>query len=186
MPTLKPIILGSALAFLAACQTTSVGSPQVTRAIATPPPGSNPDACWGRDATQSVYEDVEQDILVQPAQVDADGTVRQPPIYRKEIRPQVVVPGREIWFEVPCAEDMTPEFIMSVQRALQVRGFYNGSHSGKMDARTLRAIRKYQAPQGLDSSVLSLAAARKLGLAALPRDQQIDLAAQIATTAPQN
>ena len=185
MPILKPILTGATLAFLAGCQAATVGSPQVTRAMATPPPGRNPDACWGCDATQSVYEDKEQDILVQPAQVDADGTVRQPPIYRKEVRPQVVIPGREIWFEVPCAPQMTPEFIASVQRALQVRGFYSGTFTGKMDARTLRAVRKYQAPQGLDSSVLSLAAARKLGLVALPRDQQIDLAARIETSPAQ-
>ena len=80
---------------------------------------------------------------------------------------------------------MTPEFISSVQRALDVRGFYSGALTGRMDARTLRAVRKYQAPQGLDSSVLSLAAARKLGLVALPRDQQIDLTATIATSPAQ-
>jgi hypothetical protein len=185
MPIAKTILLVSSLALLAGCQASIPGKPEVTRTIASPPPGSDPDACWGRDATQSVYEDVKQDILVQPAQVDADGTVRQPPIYRSEVRPQVVVPGREIWFEVPCADAMTPEFISSVQRALDVRGFYSGALTGRMDARTLRAVRKYQAPQGLDSSVLSLAAARKLGLVALPRDQQIDLTATIATSPAQ-
>lgn len=164
-------------------------APQVTRALATPPPGADPSACWGRDATQSVIEDRAQMVLVQPAQIELDGTVRQPPIYRSEVRPTVVVPGREIWFQVPCSSQVTPSFVGSVQRALTVRGFYNGPLSERMDARTLRAIRQYQAPQGLDSSVLSLAAARKLGLIALPRNEQIDLAAKIqsqpAPTTPQ-
>ncbi|WP_420860794.1 peptidoglycan-binding domain-containing protein [Algirhabdus cladophorae] len=162
-------------------------SPQVTRALASPPPGADPAACWGRDATQSVIEDREKLVLVQPAQIELDGTVRQPPIYRNEVRPTVIVPGREIWFEVLCPAQVTPEFVGSVQRALAARGFYKGPISQRMDARTLRAVRKYQSPQGLDSSVLSLAAARKLGLVALPRDEQIDLGALIETQpAPAN
>lgn len=36
--------------------------------------------------------------------------------------------------------------------------------------RTRAAVRRYQKPQGLDSGILSLAAARKLGLVALERD----------------
>ena len=50
---------------------------------------------------------------------------------------------------------------------LQARGFYSGTVTGEMDTRTQRAIRRYQAPQGLDSSILSLSAARKLGLVAV-------------------
>ena len=33
-----------------------------------------------------------------------------------------------------------------------------------MNRRTMRAVRDFQAPQGLDSEILSLAAARQLGL----------------------
>ena len=73
---------------------------------------------------------------------------------------------RELWFETPCAPALTPEFVESLQRALKARGHFRGSVSGYIDLRTRSAIRKYQASQGLDSSILSLAAARKLGLIA--------------------
>jgi peptidoglycan hydrolase-like protein with peptidoglycan-binding domain len=65
---------------------------------------------------------------------------------------------------------ITVEFVETLQRALKARGHYRGSVSGYIDTRTYSAIRKYQAPQGLDSSILSLAAARKLGLIAYDLD----------------
>ena len=57
----------------------------------------------------------------------------------------------------------------SVQRALSVRGLYRGPITGQMDSPTRAAIRKFQKPQGLDSGILSTAAARKLGLIAMER-----------------
>ena len=78
----------------------------------------------------------------------------------------VVEERRELWFETPCRSEMTPEFVASLQRALKVRGHYQGPISGEMTARTRRAIRSFQKPQGLDSAILSKAAARQLGLVA--------------------
>jgi peptidoglycan hydrolase-like protein with peptidoglycan-binding domain len=66
---------------------------------------------------------------------------------------------------------MTPEFVASVQRALKVRALYRGPISGQMDSRTRAAIRAFQAPDGLDSGILSLDAARKLGLVAVERPE---------------
>jgi peptidoglycan hydrolase-like protein with peptidoglycan-binding domain len=40
-----------------------------------------------------------------------------------------------------------------------------------MDNRTRAAVRRFQKPQGLDSGILSLAAARKLGLVAIKLDE---------------
>lgn len=70
-----------------------------------------------------------------------------------------------IRFRVPCPEVMTPEFIMSLQRALQVRGFYSGPVSGTMDAATEAGVRRYQKSLGLDLPVLTLSAAQSLGIA---------------------
>lgn len=86
------------------------------------------------------------------------------PVYKTETRQQVVQPRRETWYEIICDADVTPEFIASVQRALEARGFYDGQITGEMDARTKNAIGRYQATEGLDSKTLSIAAARKLGL----------------------
>lgn len=130
------------------------------------PPGAAPGTCWGRDATQAKTETVTQPKLVKPAQVQADGTLIQPPVYKTETHERVIAPGRETWFEVPCASDVTADFVASVQRALAARGLFFGSVSGEMDSETRAAIRRFQKPQGLNSDILSLAAARQLGLAA--------------------
>ena len=58
-------------------------------------------------------------------------------------------------------------FIASLQRALGARDLYRGKISGEMDNRTRASVRRFQKPQGLDSGILSLAAARKLGLVAV-------------------
>jgi hypothetical protein len=91
------------------------------------------------------------------------------PVYQTETKQQIVTPRQDTWFETPCDEAMTPDFNASVQRALKARGHYRGPITGRMDGRTRAAIRAYQKPQGLDSGMLSLAAARQMGL------MQVDL-----------
>ncbi|SNY51376.1 hypothetical protein SAMN06297129_2100 [Pseudooceanicola antarcticus] len=145
----------------------ALGTPEITRIYQTPPPGSDPSQCWGKEVEPAVIETVTAQILMQPAEVHSDGRVTQPAIYKTETRQEIIRERRELWFRVPCAEEMTPAFIASLQRALAARGLYAGTVNGEMTPRTLRAIRAYQAPQGLDSGILSLAAARQLGLAEL-------------------
>jgi Putative peptidoglycan binding domain len=100
----------------------------------------------------------------------SDGSVTQPAVYKTETRQEIVRERRETWFLTPCQADMTPEFIASVQRALVARGLYRGNISGEMDAATRAAVRRYQKPQGLNSGILSTAAARKLGLVAVEKE----------------
>jgi len=116
-------------------------------------------------------ETVERDILLQPAQVSSDGVIRQPAVYKKERRQEIVIPREETWFQVPCADALTPDFISSLQRALAARGLYSGPVNGEMTARTRAAVRAFQAPEGLDSGILSTAAARRLGLIAVARSE---------------
>lgn len=131
----------------------------------TAPPGAAPGSCWGKDVTAGKVETVQQPVLMQPAQVLVDGTLIAPPVYKTETLERIVEPRRETWFEVPCAEVVTGDFVASVQRALAARGLFYGSVTGEMDAQTRAAVRRFQKPQGLDSGILSLAAARQLGLA---------------------
>lgn len=154
----------------AACQMTPP-TDDIVRAYetASAPPGADPNACFGRHTTPAIVETVTEQVLVQPPQVNADGSVSYPATYRTETRQEIVRERKELWFETPCSETLTPEFISSVQRALAVREAYSGPTTGKLDRATRRAIRAYQKAQGLDSDVLSLAAARKLGLIAQPR-----------------
>ena len=136
----------------------------------TPPPGAEAGSCWGKHVTPAEVETVTHQIQLQPAEVRTDGTVSAPGLYKTETSQMIVKERRELWFETPCAPELTPEFVSSLQRALKARGHYRGAVTGYIDARTRASIRKYQAPQGLDSAILSLAAARKLGLIAYGED----------------
>ena len=143
-----------------------MGEPELVKTRAAPPPGATPDSCYGQDATPAVIETVTEQIMLQPAQIAADGSVLYPAVYKTETRQAIIEEREELWFETPCSADLTPDFVASLQRALKVRGYYKGSVNGEMTNRTRRAIRAFQAPQGLDSAILSKAAARQLGLVA--------------------
>ena len=140
--------------------------PELVYTHSTPPLGEKEGCCWGKHVTPAELETVTHQIQLQPAEIRTDGTVSAPAVYKTETSQRIMKERRELWFETPCAPALTPEFIESLQRALKARGHFRGSVSGYIDLRTRSAIRKYQASQGLDSSILSLAAARKLGLIA--------------------
>jgi hypothetical protein len=72
-------------------------------------------------------------------------------------------------FAVPCPAAATEDFWASVQRALAVRGLYTGPVTGHSGPLTGEAVRRFQAPLGLDSPILSLDGARQLGLMPWPR-----------------
>lgn len=163
------MILGLTVAACAEQTLISPVEPVLVESFAAPPPGSDPNSCWGKDVTPAVIETVTQDILVQPAEVSSDGTVVSEPIYKRETRQAIVKERRELWFETPCQDKLTPDIIATLQRALKARGLYTGALSGQMDGPTRAAIRRFQVKEGLDSSILSLWAARKLGLVAIER-----------------
>ena len=144
--------------------------PDLVYTRSTPPPGAKEGSCWGKHVTPAELETVPHQIQLQPPEIRTDGTVSAPAVYKTETSQRIVKERRELWFETPCAPVLTVEFVETLQRALKARGHYRGSVSGYIDTRTRGAIRKYQAPQGLDSSILSLAAARKLGLIAYDLD----------------
>lgn len=168
----------AALCFLAACSTpyevvskAAFEEPNLVYTTSTPPPGAEEGACWGKHVTPAEVETVTHQIQLQPAEIRTNGSVSAPAVYKTETSQMIVKERRELWFETPCAPELTPEFVSSLQRALKARGQYRGAITGYIDARTHAAIRKYQAPQGLDSAILSLAAARKLGLIAYRSDK---------------
>lgn len=172
-----PLLGVGVVGLLAACA--PLTSPEVARILERDgtivtrgegPEDARPNACYARDVTPAVIETVTEQIIVQPAQVLDDGTVLSPAIYRTESQQRIVRERRETWFETPCAEVWTAEFTGSLQRALQVRGLFYGPITGLSDARTRAAIRRFQKAGGLDSAILSLESARRLGLVAVPRD----------------
>lgn len=161
-----PLLL---LGLAAACNATTpaTDAPPAAQALNEAPPGAAPGTCWGKIVTPAVIETVTDQIVVQPARLAEDGSVIAPAIYRTETRQQIVEERRTTWFETPCADRQTPEFVASLQRALRARGLYRGAVDGRMDGSTRAALRRYQAPRGLDSGILSLRTARELGLVAV-------------------
>ncbi|GAW36278.1 hypothetical protein RA2_03348 [Roseovarius sp. A-2] len=135
------------------------------------PPGAPPGTCWGKDVTPAVIETVTEQVQTAPPEMDEAGRVIRPARYVTETRQEIVEERTVTWVEVPCADLQTADFIASVQRALIARRLYNGPVTGRMDDRTRAAIRRYQAPRGLDSGILSLETARELGLVAVERHE---------------
>lgn len=143
--------------------------PGVLAATRNGPVGAPEGSCWGKTVSPAVVQTVEQQVQIKPAQVNTDGTIASPPKYRTTTRQEIVSPRKDNWFETPCAEVLTPDFIATLQRALSVRGLYAGSANGVFDAPTRAAVQNFQRSDGLDSPVLSLSTARKLGLIAVAR-----------------
>ena len=160
---LAALLLGS----LSACTPPGATTETVTRAGQDAPPGAAPDSCWGKQTTPAIIETVTHHVLLQPAEVLTDGTVLHPAVFKTETRQDIVRPRQDTWFEILCDTDLTPELVGSLQRALAARDLYRGSNSGEMDRATRAAVRRYQTPQGLNSNLLSLAAARQMGLVAI-------------------
>ena len=165
------------IAALAACATTTQDAanpalePGVFAATRDGPDDAPDGSCWGKTVSPAVVETVTEQVQVKPAKVNSDGSIGSLPVYRTEKR-QVIVKSRvDNWFETPCPDAMGPEFVASLQRALQARGGYAGDINGFLDVSTRKAVQLFQLrEQGLDSSVLSLKTARVLGLIAIKRE----------------
>ncbi|MFU8779236.1 MAG: peptidoglycan-binding domain-containing protein [Roseovarius sp.] len=152
---------------LAACQPLPSG-PERPTIGAEAPPGAPPGTCWGKKDTPAMIETVTEQVQLTPAETDATGQILRPAAYATVTRQAILRERVTTWYETPCADLLTPEFIASVQRALAARGLYTGPVTARLDPGTRAAIARYQAPLGLDSDMLSLDSARRLGLVATP------------------
>lgn len=176
-----PLLLGLGLALmLAGCQGARVVPPgqaalgkELVRLKGNregPPPSPNGE-CWAAAITPAVIETVTDQVVSSDEVRDATGKVVKPASYRTQTHQRMVQDREEVWFRAPCPADQTVQFVATLQRALKARGLYLLPVTGEMDAATAEAVRRFQAGRGLDSPVLSLAAARELGLTATALDQ---------------
>ncbi len=137
-------------------------------------PAANPDPipgeCWASDITPAIIETVTEQKIVTAEVLGEDGTVIAPAVYSTTTKQSMVQDRTEIWFRAPCPDIQTPDFIATLQRALKARGYFLLPLTGVMDAATGEALRRFQAERGLDSPVLSLAAAKELGLISTARE----------------
>lgn len=171
MPTafLKISTALCAAAWIAGCQIADQPGNKRPQNALPPTQMADDGTCWARVVTPAIYEQVMGEVQVVQAKLAPDGSVLRPPIYRKAPVPKLVRPRGVIKFQAPCPEQMTPDFISSVQRALEARGYFTGTISGEMDPATTAAVRKYQKERGLESAQISLETARALGLIPVDR-----------------
>ncbi len=181
-PTALPRLkwAGLLLAALAACDSgapkgratadLSQGVMRVSGPDVAPPPAAQ-GACWTTDVTPAIIETVSEQVIATPAVTDATGRVLSPATYATSSHQRILRDRQTVHIRTPCPEDVTPDFVASVQRALKARGYYLDPVTGAMDAPTLDAIRRFQEPLGLDSPVLSLAGAKTLGLVKTELDE---------------
>ncbi|MCF1709028.1 peptidoglycan-binding protein [Tabrizicola sp. J26] len=169
---------GALLLALTACDsipTSGAASDADLRAELVPaeedmPPTAPAGACWAKEVTPAVIETVSEQEMIRPAQLAEDGTQISPAVFRSVTRQKIVQDRQTVFFRKPCGADGNITFTASLQRALKARGLYSEPVTGEMNEATRLAIRRYQEPRGLDSKILSLAAARDLGLVAVDRD----------------
>lgn len=134
------------------------------------PPKGPAGACWQADIKPAVIETVTEQVLITPEARGEDGQVI-PAVFGTETSQRIVEDRETVWFRAPCAQEMTVDFIATVQRALKARGLYLLPLTGVLDAPTREAIRRFQRSRGLDSDHLSLAAARELGIVSADPDR---------------
>lgn len=127
------------------------------------PPKGPVGACWQADIKPAVIETVTEQVLISPETIGKNGATI-PAIYGTETSQRIVEDRETVWFRAPCPQELTVDFIATLQRALKARGFYLLPLTGVMDAPTREALRRYQRGRGLDSDHLSLAGARDLGI----------------------
>jgi len=157
------------LAMLAGCDTAL--APGVPELVSAEISHDAEGRCWGRDIAPAVIQTVTAHEVDTPAVLAPDGTVLTPATYRSVTRQEIVRERGEQAFETICPPVYTEDFVASLQRALAARGFYRGEVNGVMDTATGRAVQDFQREDGPDSPLLSIAAARRLGLIELTREQ---------------
>jgi hypothetical protein len=166
-------ILAVAISSISACEISQTGaaahSTQTRDLAQDAPDGAVPGTCWGKTISPAIIETVTREVLLKPAQSSADGLIQKPAVYRKKDQQEIVKPRQETWFETVCPSLLTPDFVLSLQRSLSLRGAYKGNISGVMDEQTRQAIRKFQLSDGFDSGNLTVATARVLGLVIVSR-----------------
>ncbi|HSF64160.1 MAG TPA: peptidoglycan-binding domain-containing protein [Paracoccaceae bacterium] len=161
---------------LAACQTAApppgAGTGDLSRTLVprpdATPPATPPGTCWAPEITPAVIETVTEQVQASAERRAPDGSLIAPATFRTETRQRILRDRAPVWIDTPCPEALTVEALATLQRALKARGLYLHPITGQMDAPTRAAIRAWQRPRGLDSDILSTAAARALGVLAAP------------------
>ena len=135
---------------LSACNTTAVD--EIARRSA--------DQCYFEKITPAEISTQVKTRLVQPEKRNTAGQLVSPAQY-ETTRTQTITKTRSVTkIDAVCPQDMTPEFIASLQR----RGLFSSTITGSIDTSTRRAILNFQTVRGVASATVMQANAKELGL----------------------
>jgi len=144
---------------VAACNTSTVD--EITRRAN--------DQCYFEKITPALILTRVETRLTQPEKRNAAGQLVSPAQYETTRTQTITSPRFVTKIDAVCPEDLTPEFIASLQRAFQARGLFSAPITGRFDSVTRRAILNFQIARGVKSATVTTATAQELGLAMIDR-----------------
>lgn len=126
-------------------------------------------ACFVPYTAPAVIETVTEQVLVQEETRGIDpqtgqSVITSPAIYSTKTTQKIISGRQEAKIEIVCPQDQNLDFIQTLQRALNARGFYHGAINGIMDERTKRAVRTVQKSYGVNISDVTIELAENYGL----------------------
>ena len=139
---------------LSACNTTAVD--EIVRRTS--------DQCYFEKITPAEISTQVEPRLVQSEKRNTTGHLVSPAQYEITRTQTIIKPRSVTKIDAVCPEDMTPEFITSLQRAFQARELFSSTLTASMDMSTRRAILNFQTVRGVSSETVTKATAQALGL----------------------
>lgn len=139
---------------LSACNTTAVD--EIAR--------RSSDQCYFEKITPAEISTQVEPRLVQSEKRNTTGHLVSPAQYEITRTQTIIKPRSVTKIDAVCPEDMTPEFITSLQRAFQARELFSSTLTASMDMSTRRAILNFQTVRGVSSETVTKATAQALGL----------------------
>ncbi|WP_343683771.1 peptidoglycan-binding domain-containing protein [Asticcacaulis sp.] len=109
----------------------------------------------------ATYRTEKYKEILSPARTE---TRRIEPEYRNVEKTRVVKAPEPVWREVLCERNTTPDKVKAIQAALKQRGYDPGPVDGTLGTKTVAAMQKFQADQGLPQGQISVEAAEALGV----------------------
>lgn len=109
----------------------------------------------------AIYKTIEKRVLIAPETPEYKII---PAKFQTITHTKTIEPATMEWRRILCETNVTPSVIMSIQKALNNKGYNSGVIDGRLGSKTLRAIEKYQRDNNLPLSGLSYDTIDSLGV----------------------
>ncbi|MFT3998238.1 MAG: peptidoglycan-binding domain-containing protein, partial [Asticcacaulis sp.] len=102
------------------------------------------------------YKEVTSPARTESYRVDA--------VYKTVGKTRAAKAPEPVWREVLCDKNTSPAKVKEIQIALKQRGYDPGPADGTLGSKTVAAMQKFQADEGLAQGQMSVEAAEALGV----------------------